>query len=378
MRPVALLAALVSGAAFAQPLPTVAPERAGFSSQGLARIDQFFAREIQANRVPGAVVAIARDGQLVYYKAHGFLDKSKNEPMPVDAIFQLASMTKIMASVGGLALNEQGRLPLKSRLDEYLPGFAKMSVGVPSAGGELALEPAKQPIFIHDLFRHTSGITYGGRGSTAVHKLYPAGSAAAAAQYTGEEFVAKLSSLPLLHQPGTVWDYSFSTDVLGLVIEKVTGRPLGDYLNGVRVGQVAHGGHLLRGACRQAPSHRAAAADRSDHRQAAAHRQPRGRQQVPVRRRLRLRHGWRLRPFGQMLMNGGTLDGQRVLSPTTVANAQPPPHWNFVGVSSSAICCGLPLSGSFGSGRAMRLRLSPGTSKYVSSMRTFSHTAALR
>jgi CubicO group peptidase (beta-lactamase class C family) len=215
-------------ASAATPLPTAAPEAVGFSNEGLKRIDDFFAREIAADRVPGAVIAIARDGKLVHYKAYGALNKATGEPMPLDAIFNLASMTKVMTAAGGLTLNEQGRLPLKSPLGEYLPAFAKMNVGVVT-NGELKLEPAK-PIYIHDLFRHTSGITYGGRGDTAVHKLYPSGSAPAAAQYTSEEFIAKLASVPLLYQPGTVWDYGFSTDVLGLVIEKVSGKRLGDFL----------------------------------------------------------------------------------------------------------------------------------------------------
>src|SRR5687768_1780148 len=90
-----------SATAFAQPLPSVAPDKAGFSRDGLARIDRFFEREIAANRVPGAVVAVARDGRLVHYKAYGFADKATNQPMPLDAVFQLASMTKIMVSVGG-------------------------------------------------------------------------------------------------------------------------------------------------------------------------------------------------------------------------------------------------------------------------------------
>ena len=89
------------------PLPVVAPEKVGFSKEGLARIDQFFAREIAVDRVPGAVIAIARDGKLVHYKAYGFLNKSTGEPMPLDAIFNLASMTKVMAAVGGLTLNMQ-------------------------------------------------------------------------------------------------------------------------------------------------------------------------------------------------------------------------------------------------------------------------------
>ncbi len=222
---------LLSTATLAQPLRTISPEQAGFSKEGLARIDKFFEREIQADRVPGAVVAIARDGRLVYYKAHGFLNKATGEPMPLDAIFNLASMTKIMAAVGGLALNEQGRLPLKSRLDQYFPAFAKMTVGAP--GGPDSKGEDAHPIYIHDLFRHTSGIPYGGRGNTPVQKLYPSSSASAAAQYTGEELIAKLSSLPLLHQPGTVWEYGFSMDVLGLVIEKVSGKRLDDYLRAV-------------------------------------------------------------------------------------------------------------------------------------------------
>src|SRR3979490_2631891 len=125
----AVFAGVISAASFAQPLPPAAPEKAGFSKEGLARIDAFFSREIAANRVPGAVVAIARDGRLVHYKAYGYLNKQTGEPMPADALFNLASMTKVFTVVGGLTLNEEGRLPLKTRLDEYFPQFAHMKVG---------------------------------------------------------------------------------------------------------------------------------------------------------------------------------------------------------------------------------------------------------
>ncbi len=310
-------ASLVAATSFAGPLPVIAPERAGFSKEGLSRIDKFFEREIAANRVPGAVVAIARDGKLVYYKAHGFLNRASNEPMVLDAIFNLASMTKVMACVAGLVLNEEGRLPLKSRLDSYFPSFAKMTVWT-SLGSEAKNEVAN-PIYIHDLFRHTSGIPYGGRGNTPVHKLYPSTSSAAAAQYSGEEFIAKLSSAPLLYQPGTVWEYGFSTDVLGLVIEKVTGRRLNDYL-------------------------RAAVWDKV--------RMPDTSFEVPPQNRKRLARPLPKDPidgkdqkiailddrvkfdcagscafgtvgdylrFGQMLLDGGMIDGRRVLSPKTVA-----------------------------------------------------------
>lgn len=223
------IAAFGASLAVAQPLARIDPEQAGFSADGLARIDRFFSREVESNRVPGAVVAIARDGKLVYFKAHGFRDKAAGAPMPLDAVFQLASMTKIMTSVAGLVLSEAGQLPLKSPLHDYFPGFAKMSVGVVGPTGEIALQPAR-PIFIHDLFRHTSGITYGARGTTPVHKLYPGSSIGAAVQYTPREFIDKLVGLPLLVQPGTVWDYSLSTDVLGLVIEKVSGKRLSEHL----------------------------------------------------------------------------------------------------------------------------------------------------
>src|SRR5260370_17300597 len=108
-------------------------------------------------------------------------------------------MTKIVAWVGGPALNEQGRLPLKSRLDQYFPSFAKMTVGAP--GGPDSKGEAARPIYIHDLFRHTSGIPYGGRGNTPVQKLYPSSSGTAAAQSTGQALTSKPSSLPLLHHP---------------------------------------------------------------------------------------------------------------------------------------------------------------------------------
>src|SRR5262245_27492974 len=106
------------------PLPTTTPKDAGFSAEGLGRLDRFFAREIEQKRVPGAVVAIARDGKLLHYKSYGFLNLPKGTPMPLDAVFGLASMTKIMTSVAALQLNEEGRLPLKSRLSDYYAGFA--------------------------------------------------------------------------------------------------------------------------------------------------------------------------------------------------------------------------------------------------------------
>src|SRR5450432_1498677 len=136
-----VVAGIVANGANAGPLPEAKPDEVGFSQTGLTRLDDFFAREISAKRVPGAVVAIARDGKLVHYKAYGQLDAAKGTAMPLDAVFALASMTKPMATVAGLTLMEQGRLPLQAKLADYFPAFADMKVGVPQADGSLKLEP---------------------------------------------------------------------------------------------------------------------------------------------------------------------------------------------------------------------------------------------
>src|ERR1017187_3018328 len=135
-----MIAGIALTAASAAPLPEAKPEDAGFSQRGLSRLDDFFAREIAAKRVPGAVVAVAREGKLVHYKAYGQLDAAKGTPMPPDAIFALASMTKPMAAVAGLTLMEQGRLPLQARGAGYYPAFADMKVGVQQPDGSLKLE----------------------------------------------------------------------------------------------------------------------------------------------------------------------------------------------------------------------------------------------
>src|SRR4030088_3359026 len=118
-----MVAGIALNAANAAPLPEAKPGDAGFSEQGFTRLDDFFAREVAGKRVPGAVVAIARDGKLVHYKAYGHLDPSKGTSLPLDAIFALASMTKPMAVVAGLKLMEEGRLPLQAKLTDYFPAF---------------------------------------------------------------------------------------------------------------------------------------------------------------------------------------------------------------------------------------------------------------
>ena len=222
-----IFAISVSAVVHAQPLPLGAPESVGFSSARLANIDAFFAAEIERKRVPGAVVAIARQGKLVYFKAFGMADADKGLPMRTDTIFQLASMTKIQVAVGALTLTEQGKLPLQSKLSDYFPAFDTMQVGVPAGDGKFTTEPQKRAILIHDLFRHTSGIPYGGRpdGSSAIAAQWPSG-AVAQNMGTAAEFANAISKLPLVYQPGTVFEYGLSFDVLGAVVEKITGKTL--------------------------------------------------------------------------------------------------------------------------------------------------------
>jgi CubicO group peptidase (beta-lactamase class C family) len=239
MRPLSavILAAAMCATACAQtastdPLPRAKPEDVGMSSERLADVGKTLNADIARCQMPGAVLAVARHGKLVYFEAFGWRDKAANAPMTTGAIFNIASMTKPMVAVAALQLYEQGRLTMDDPLAKYFPKFAGMQVAVLDAGKETIVNqvPSARGITIQDLFRHTSGLSYGGRGTTAVHKLYPEGSAAAAQKYTGAEFLDQLAAAPLHFQPGTVWDYGFGLDVLGLVVEQLSEETLGAYL----------------------------------------------------------------------------------------------------------------------------------------------------
>jgi CubicO group peptidase (beta-lactamase class C family) len=217
----------------ADPLQRARPDEVGFSTERLARIATVLNADIASGKLPGAVIAIVRKDRLVYFEAFGFRDKATGVPMTTDTIFNIASMTKPMTAVGALMLTEQGALDIGDPLARYLPQFAQMHVALRDESGQTmtGTVPAVRPITIQDLFRHTSGLIYGGRGTSAVHKLYPSGSAAAAIDMTGGAFLDKLAGLPLLYQPGTVWDYGFGLDVLGLVVERQAKQPLDAYLS---------------------------------------------------------------------------------------------------------------------------------------------------
>jgi CubicO group peptidase (beta-lactamase class C family) len=163
------------------PLPRGTPASVGMSAERLARIGEALRGEVERNRLPGAVVAIARRGRLVHYEAIGYLDRERGTPMTTDAVFALASMTKPMAGVAALILLEEGRLALGDPVGRFLPPLGQMRVAVlndtvASGQGPVDTVPARRQMTVLDLMRHTSGLTYGGRGTTAVHKMYPASS----------------------------------------------------------------------------------------------------------------------------------------------------------------------------------------------------------
>jgi CubicO group peptidase (beta-lactamase class C family) len=184
---------------------------------------------VASGHVPGAVALVARHGKVAYHESFGVLDPSSGAPMTHDAIFRIYSMTKAIVSVAVMMLWEEGRLLLGDPIGKYLPALANPRVGVVE-GGAFTTVPAERPITVQDLLRHTSGLTYEFRGSSPVHKAY-AESRIARLRQTNEEHVAALGSVPLLHQPGTVWEYSRSTDVLGRLVEVIAGQSLGTFLS---------------------------------------------------------------------------------------------------------------------------------------------------
>jgi CubicO group peptidase (beta-lactamase class C family) len=209
------------------PFPLTEPASLGLARDRLQHIGGALTAEIEAGSLPGAVLAIARHGKLGYYETFGHLDPVARTPMPKDAVFSIASMTKPLVTVGALMLYEEGRLMVNEPVGKYLPRLARMQVAAQQCDGA-TVAPARA-MTIEDLMRHTAGLSYG-RGNTPLHARYPFSSDIAATKWTGAEFIEQLAALPLHYQPGSAWEYGFGLDVLGLAIESVTGMPLGRYL----------------------------------------------------------------------------------------------------------------------------------------------------
>ncbi len=211
------------------PLPQAKPESLGLSSSRLQRMSDVFQREIDKGTMPGATIMVARGGQIGWFDALGKQDPTASAPMTRDTIFRIFSMTKPIVSIGIMMLLEEGHFLLDDAVAKFIPEFANQKVGVEN-NGQLDLVPLKRSITIQDLLRHTSGITYEHTGNGLVQQLYQQ-SRVRSRKIDNAEHAAIVASLPLICQPGAEWNYSRSTDILGRLIEVVSGKSLGAFLN---------------------------------------------------------------------------------------------------------------------------------------------------
>lgn len=207
-----------------QGLPVAKPEEEGLSSERLERIKPVMQRYIDQNKLSGLITVIARHGKVVHFEKYGQMDT--NKPMQFDAIFRIASMTKPITSVAIMMLYEEGYFQLTDPLSKFIPDFENVKVfsGVDENGIKLVNQ--ENPITIQNLLTHTSGLTYGEK-NTPVDSMY---NKASLFEGTLEEMIKKLVKLPLLYQPGTKFNYSVSTDVLGYLVEVISGKPFNEFL----------------------------------------------------------------------------------------------------------------------------------------------------
>lgn len=320
-----LLALALAGAALAPtPAALAAPPRpalvTGFSAERLQRLDGAIEEQIAARQLAGGVMAVLRDGKPVVFKAYGYSDVENARPMRTDAIFRIASMTKALTTVAAMLLYEEGRFLLKDPVSRYLPAFANVQVARPDGG----TEKPRRPLTIHDLLTHTAGMSYGAGPAQAAYAAaglkdwYLVGNDETLAQWTD-----RFAALPLQGQPGEQFMYGYATDVLGRLVEVVSGQPLARFIDqritaplrmvdthfflpSEKAGRLANVYGLEGGQLRLMET-----AARSDF--------------VNGPRKLASGGAGMLSTAGdytrflQMLLNRGELDGVRLLSPHTVA-----------------------------------------------------------
>src|SRR5258708_37409226 len=329
----AALALVLALPAAAQGIPKAAsPEEVGFLSTRLKRLSDRINEGVKNNELPGAVVLIARNGKLVMFDSFGFRDREAKAPMTTDAIFRIASMTKPIVSVAAMMLVEEGKLSLAEPVSKYIPAFAETKVAVekknPDGTVEQLLEPQVRPMTIQDLMRHTSGLTYGAAGTINPVKRSYGDMKVMDPDQTNAQMVEKLSKLALLYQPGTHWEYSMSTDVLGRVIEVASGMALDKFIE-----------ERITKPLRMGDTGFEVSADKKDR---GAKPQKEGpKNEVPAIPDVTLKTTWKSGGGGmvstaadyarvlQMFANGGQLDGVRLISRKTIdlmTAAHPAPH----------------------------------------------------
>ncbi|MGY4828301.1 serine hydrolase domain-containing protein [Sphaerotilaceae bacterium SBD11-9] len=295
-----------------------APESLGFTQAGLDRLSAALKGQIDRQRLPGAVALIARQGRLAYFEALGRRDPAQPDLMRPDTLFRIYSMTKPVVSVAAMMLFEEGRLLLTDPVARHLPEFKDVSVGVVRDDGQIECVPAQRAMTVHDLLRHTAGFTYEILAHSPIRKLY-ARAKVYRRDWTNQAFSEAMAALPLMYQPGSVFDYSRATDVLGRVVEVVSGQPLREFFQQrifSPLGMVDTGFHVPASQHHRLAEPFAADPDTGAEVQLLDVRQPVA---------MDMGGGGLVSStadyarFCQMLLNGGTLDGHRLLSRKTVA-----------------------------------------------------------
>src|SRR6266478_5368018 len=301
-------------------------EGVGFSSERLARLRTFFQGEFDKGAIPGAVLLVARDGKTVFLQAIGYQDREKRIPMERDAIFRIASMTKPITSVAVMMLAEEGKIDLLAPVSQYLPEFKDVKVGgekIETGMGKpaLSLEDAQSQMTVQDLLRHTSGLVYGPFGNSLVHQAYNKSNLFDNNQ-TLAEFVTKLSKLPLAHQPGSAWEYGMSTAVLGRIVEVISGTPFDQFVEARITKPLGMHDTAFYLSAAQAPRLAEAQIDPATGKRPAV-----GTAENLTKEKQKWFSGGGgllstasdYARFCQMLLNGGELNGVRLLSPQTIA-----------------------------------------------------------
>ena len=210
------------------PLPDAKPQSLGLSPSRLQILSDALKREVDKGTLPGATVMVARRGQIGWFDAIGRQGPASDAPMTTESIFRIFSMTKPIVSVGIMMLMEDGHFLLNDPVAKFIPEFAGQQVGV-EKDGRLEFGPVARPMTIQDLLRHTSGISYEHTGNSLVQQLYK-NSRLRSRKISNAEHAAMVAGLPLICQPGAEWNYSRSTDILGRIIEVVSGKPLSAFL----------------------------------------------------------------------------------------------------------------------------------------------------
>jgi CubicO group peptidase (beta-lactamase class C family) len=222
-----LLCIFAGQVANAAETPTVAPEKEGFSSERLVRLDAKMHGYVDQGSTAGVITLIARHGRIVHFDSYGKADLETGAPMKSNSLFRMYSMTKPVTSTALLMLYEEGKFQLDDPLDKYFPEFKSLQVYVSGSGDQVKVEPAKRKPMVRDIFRHTAGFGYG-FGQTPVDKAYQD---AKVTQGSLQEMVSRLAPIPLLYQPGTRWVYSVSHDLQAALVERLSGMKFDDFVS---------------------------------------------------------------------------------------------------------------------------------------------------